>query len=115
MLTKSREIKKDQNSIIKFDCNEGDLQGAGTTQVSLFKTGSQVFATSQAVHQKATLTQTNSNSANNNGVAKIKIYAPLADKKDTKKLIIGVALKGQIQSQVIDDVQAKLDKSKNTR
>ncbi len=108
------EVKKDQNSIIKFDCNEGDLQGAGTTQVGLFKTGSQVFAKSQTVHQKANLNQTNSNSANNYGVVKIKIYAPLADKKDTKKLIIGVALKGQIQSQVIDDVQAELDKSKDS-
>ena len=107
------EIKKDQNSIIKFDCNEGDLQGAGTTQVSLFKTGSQVFATSQAVHQKATLTQTNSNSANNNGVVKIKIYSPMSDKKDAKKLKIAVALDGQIQSQIIDDVQAELDKSKD--
>ncbi len=108
------DIQKDQNSITKFDCNEGDLQDVGTpTVANLFRNSSQVYAKSQGVHQHANLNQMNGNSANN-GVVKIKIYAPLADKKDTKKLIIGVALKGQIQSQVIEDVQAELDKSKDS-
>jgi hypothetical protein len=35
----------------------------------------------------------------------------LADKKDTKKLVIAAMIKGQIQSEVIEDVQAELDKS----
>jgi hypothetical protein len=34
----------------------------------------------------------------------------LADKRDTKKLVIGAMIKGQIQSEVIEDVQAELDK-----
>jgi hypothetical protein len=42
---------------------------------------------------------------------KIKILAPLADKKDTEKLVIASMIKGQIQSEVIEDVQTELDKS----
>ena len=45
---------------------------------------------------------------------KIKILAPLADKKDTEKLVIAAMIKGQIQSEVIEDVQAELDKGKGS-
>ena len=45
---------------------------------------------------------------------KIKIPAPLADKKDTEKLVIAAMIKGQIQSEVIEDVQAELDKGKGS-
>jgi len=38
----------------------------------------------------------------------------LADKKDTEKLIIAAMIKGQLQSEVIEDVQDELDKSKGT-
>ncbi len=57
--------------------------------------------------------QANLNNVNgsNSDTVKIKIYAPLADKKDTKKLVIAAMIKGQIQSEVIEDVQAELDKS----
>ena len=48
----------------------------------------------------------------NDGVVKIKIYSQLADKKDTEKLKLAVALNGQVQSQMIEDVQYELDKSK---
>ena len=51
------------------------------------------------------------NDTTNSDTVKIKILAPLADKKDTEKLVIAVMIKGQIQSQVIEDVQAELDKS----
>ncbi len=37
----------------------------------------------------------------------------MADKKDTEKLVIAAMIKGQIQSEVIEDVQAELDKSKD--
>jgi len=37
----------------------------------------------------------------------------LADKKDTEKLIIAAMIKGQIKSEVIEDVQDELDKSDN--
>ena len=95
--------------ITKFDCNEGDILG-NPTGISLFKSDSQVYSKSQAVYQASL----NTNSSNNNDKVKIKISAPLADKKDTKKLKIGVMVKGQIQSEVIEDVQAELDKNKDS-
>jgi hypothetical protein len=95
--------------ITKFDCNEGDILG-NPTGISLFKSDSQVYSKSQAVYQASL----NTNSSNNSDKVKIKISAPLADKKDTKKLKIGVMVKGQIQSEVIEDVQAELDKNKDS-
>ena len=38
----------------------------------------------------------------------------MADKKDTEKLIIAAMIKGQLQSEVIEDVQDELDKSKSS-
>src|ERR671910_1647610 len=95
--------------ITKFDCNEGDILG-NPTGISLFISDSQVYSKSQAVYQASL----NTNSSNNNDKVKIKISAPLADKKDTKKLKIGVMVKGQIQSEVLEDVQAELDKNKDS-
>ena len=93
--------------ITKFDCNEGDILG-NPTEISLFQSGSQVYAKSQEYYQ-ANLNTINNNS--NSDTVKIKILAPLADKKDTEKLVIAAMIKGQIQSEVIEDVQAELDKS----
>jgi hypothetical protein len=45
---------------------------------------------------------------------KIEILAPLADRKDTEKLKIAAMIKGQIKSEVIGDVRAELDKSKDS-
>ena len=94
-------------SITKFDCNEGDILG-NPTEISLFQSASQVYAKSQEYSQ-ANLNTINNNS--NSDTVKIKILAPLADKKDTEKLIIAAMIKGQIKSEVIEDVQAELDKS----
>ena len=94
-------------SITKFDCNEGDILG-NPTEISLFQSGSQVYAKSQEYYQ-ANLNTINNNS--NSDTVKIKILAPLADKKDTEKLVIAAMIKGQIQSEVIEDVQTELDKS----
>ncbi len=103
-------ILKEFNSLAKFDCNEGDILNIKKpTEIELFKPDSQVYAKSQAVYQ-ATLNNANSS---NSDTVKIKILAPLADKKDTKKLVIAAMIKGQIQSEVIEDVQAELDKSKD--
>jgi hypothetical protein len=103
------DVQQQSRTLIpKFDCNEGDILG-NPTQISLFSSGSQVYAKSQAVYQ-ATLN--NINSSNSNTV-KIKIIAPMADKKDTEKLKIAAMIKGQLKSEVIEDVQAELDKSKN--
>jgi hypothetical protein len=102
--------KEYNSSLTKFDCNEGDILNIKKpTEIELFNPDSQVYAKSQAVYQ-ATLNNVNSS---NSDTVKIKILAPLADKKDTKKLVIGVMIKGQIQSEVIEDVQAELDKSKD--
>jgi hypothetical protein len=105
------DVLKDYKSMIKFDCNEGDLLSTSKpTEIELFKSGSQVYAKSQAVY--GSNLNSNINDPNNDKV-KIKILAPLADKKGTEKLVIGAMIKGQIQSQVIEDVQAELDKSKD--
>ena len=105
------DVLKDYKSLTKFDCNEGDLLSISKpTEIELFKSGSQVYAKSQAVY--AAHLNSNVNDPNSDKV-KIKILAPLADKKGTEKLVIGAMIKGQIQSQVIEDVQAELDKSKS--
>ena len=105
------DVLKDYKSLTKFDCNEGDiLSTSKPTEIELFKSGSQVYAKSQAVyaaHLNSNITDPNSDKV------KIKILAPLADKKGTEKLVIGAMIKGQIQSEVIEDVQAELDKSKD--
>jgi hypothetical protein len=94
--------------ITKFDCNEGDILG-NPTKISLFKSDSQVYSKSQEFYQ-ANLNTVN-NYTKNSDTVKIKILAPLADKKDTEKLVIAAMIKGQIQSEVIEDVQTELDKS----
>ena len=96
--------------ITKFDCNEGDILG-NPTKISLFKSDSQVYSKSQEFYQ-ANLNTVN-NYTTNSDTVKIKILAPLADKKDTEKLVIAAMIKGQIQSEVIEDVQTELDKSDN--
>jgi hypothetical protein len=112
------EVVHDYNSFTeRFDCNESDLVNIDEpTVINLFREGSQVYSSSQAVYQASLNTDSsssNSASNNSNNEVKIKIYAPLSDKKDTEKLIIGAMIKGQIQSEVIEDVQEELDKSKD--
>ena len=112
------EVVHDYNSFTeRFDCNESDLVNIDEpTVINLFREGSQVYSSSQAVYQASLNTDSSSGSSasnNSNNEVKIKIYAPLSDKKDTEKLIIGAMIKGQIQSEVIEDVQEELDKSKD--
>ena len=40
----------------------------------------------------------------------MKIISPLGDRKNTKQLKIAVAIRGQIQTEMINDVQTELDK-----
>src|SRR5687768_7446229 len=102
------DMMTEYNSFAKFDCNEADILNIKKpTEINLFKADSQVYTKSKAVYD-ANLNNLNSS---NSDTVKIKIYAPLADKKDTEKLVIAAMIKGQIQSQVIEDVQAELDKS----
>ena len=65
-----------------------------------------VYKESQAVYQE----NLNANASNNSDKVKIEILAALSDRKDTEKLVIAAMIKGQLQSEVIDDVQAELDK-----
>jgi hypothetical protein len=103
------DVMKNYNSLAKFDCNEGDiLSTSKPTPVRLFQLGSHVYEKTQAVYG-ANINNTVADS--NIDKVKIKILAPLADKKDTEKLVIAAMIKGQIQSEVIDDVQEELDKS----
>ena len=105
------DVSKESTFIPKFDCNEGDiLSTSNPTEISLFESGSQVYSKSQALYESSL--NTINNNINSDSV-KIEILAPLADKKDTEKLIIAAMIKGQIQSEVIEDVQAELDKSDN--
>jgi hypothetical protein len=104
----SKESKTTTTPITKFDCNEGDILG-NPTKISLFKSDSQVYSKSQEFYQ-ANLNAVN-NYTKNSDTVKIKILAPLADKKDTEKLVIAAMIKGQIKSEVIEDVQAELDKT----
>jgi hypothetical protein len=102
------EVQQEYNSITKFDCNEGDLKSIDKpTEISLFSSGSQVYAHSKAVYD-ANLNKTTNDKSD---TVKIEILAPLADRKDTEKLKIAAMIKGQIKSEVIQDVQAELDKS----
>jgi hypothetical protein len=43
-------------------------------------------------------------------IVKIKVYAPLEDRKDLQKLKIIAMVKGQLKSTVIDNVQEEFDK-----
>ena len=107
------DIVVEKNNLLPpFDCNEGDLLHIDSpTQINLFGFGSQVYSKSQAFYE-ATRYIINVNNQNSDTV-KIKILAPLADKRDTEKLKIAAMVKGQIQSEVIEDVQAELAKTKD--
>jgi hypothetical protein len=105
-----KDVINDYNSFTKFDCNESDLVNIDKpTVINLFRSGSMVYSASKAVYDEANLNKPNG--ADTNDKVKIKISAPLADKKNTDKLKIAVMIKGQIQSEVIEDVEAELDKS----
>jgi hypothetical protein len=97
--------------IQNFDCNEGDILG-NPTEISLFSSGSQVYAHSKAMYYANLNTTTNDDKSSD--TVKLEIIAPLADRKDTEKLKIGAMIKGQIKSEVIQDVQSELDKSKSS-
>jgi hypothetical protein len=57
---------------------------------------------------------TTTNDDKSSDTIKLEIIAPLADRKDTEKLKIAAMIKGQIKSEVIQDVQSELDKSKSS-
>lgn len=136
--TDTKITSYDKQGIIEyFDCNEGDIKSTTSpTQISLFKLTSQVYnktSTYYNLHSKpqvlsfATLandsTKTSKDVANlktdiansgdkdsSNKSVKVKIIVPMEDKKDAKKIKVMAMLKGQIKSEIIDDVQKEFDK-----
>ncbi len=136
--TDTKITSYDKQGIIEyFDCNEGDIKSTTSpTQISLFKLTSQVYnktSTYYNLHSKpqvlsfATLandsTKTSKDVANlktdiansgdkdsSNKPVKVKIIVPMEDKKDAKKIKVMAMLKGQIKSEVINDVQKEFDK-----
>ena len=100
----------------KFECNESDIVNIDKpTVINLFRAGSQVYSSSQAVYQPSLDTDSSSstNNSSSSNQVKIKVSVPLSDKKGTEKLVLGVMIKGQIQSEVIENVEDELDKSKD--
>lgn len=112
-----KNVLSEYKELTYFDCNEGDLESSsGATTVSLFKPSSLVYKSTLDFYnaQVAQSIQVGSkvDESSSDDKAIVKIYAPLSDKKDTEKLKIMVMMKGQVQSEVIEDVQEELDKSK---
>ncbi len=116
-----KDLIYEYDSFTNFDCNEGDVLSLDTPNyISLFKPSSQVYLKSLNYHYYAF---TNIGEFDNNYYSYdrygmkyndddkviIKINSPLIDKIDTKKLKVMAMIKGQVQSEVIDDVQAELE------
>jgi hypothetical protein len=125
-----KDLVKEYNTLTYFDCDEGDLLGPGKPTISrLFSTNSLVYSESQNIFNNSSnkysqlLSTNNNNNDNpnqqqildteeeNEEKVKIKIYAPLEDRKNTQKLKIAAMVKGQIKSAIIDDVQKEFDKN----
>ena len=116
-----KDLRYEYDSFTNFDCNEGDILSVDQPNyISLFKPSYQVYLKSKNFHYFA-LNKVdeldNNNYYNyeryemkyNDDPVIIKINSPLIDRIDTKKLKIMAMIKGQIQSEVIDDVQEELE------
>jgi len=98
------------SELTNFDCNEGDMESSSSaTTVSLFKPSSLVYEDSLAFFNAHAGPTSQANDPNEKAV--VKLIVPMSDKKDAEKIKVMVMLKGQIQSEVIEDVQEELDKS----
>ena len=116
-----KDLRYEYDSFTNFDCNEGDILSVDQPNyISLFKPSSQVYLKSKNFHYFA-LNKVdeldNNNYYNyeryemkyNDDSVILKINSPLIDRIDTKKLKIMAMIKGEIQSEVIDDVQEELE------
>jgi hypothetical protein len=115
-----KDLIYEYDSFTNFDCNEGDVLSVDSPNyISLFKPSSQVYLKSENFHYSALnrvgefyndyYSYDGYNKENNDDRVIIKINSPLIDRIDTKKLKLMVMIKGQIQSEVIDDVQYELE------
>jgi hypothetical protein len=118
-----KDLLKEYNYLTYFDCDEGDLTGSDKPTIArLFSPNSLVYKESQNIFNNSSskysqLLSTNNGAKSNSNIEKeekdtvrVKVYAPLEDRKDTKKLKIIAMIKGQIKSAVIDNVQEEFDK-----
>jgi hypothetical protein len=115
-----KDLLKEYNYLTYFDCDEGDLTGSDKPTIArLFSPNSLVYKESQNIFNNSSskysqLLSTNNGAKSNPNIekdtVKVKVYAPLEDRKDTQKLKIIAMIKGQIKSAVIDNVQEEFDK-----
>ena len=115
-----KDLIHEYDSFTNFDCNEGDVLSVDKPNyISLFKPSSQVYLKSENFHYYALnrvgefdndyYSYDRYDTVYNDDPVIIKINSPLIDRIDTKKLKVMVMIKGQIQSEVIDDVQYELE------
>lgn len=106
-----KDINKEYNSILYFDCNEGDVQSSDEINtIGLFKPSSMKYSESKTFYDVQKQQQQQQDVVNMGDKVKINIYVPLADRKDTKEIRIAAMVRGQIQTETIKDVQDELDK-----
>ena len=124
-----KDLKKEYNSILNFDCNEADVQSSdGLNTIRLFKPSSLKYNDTQTffeqnqneqIHPNAEGERTIKDKTNgldnkdNDDKVFIKVISPLGDRKNTKQLKIAAMVRGQIQTELIKDVQKELGKSKD--
>ena len=118
-----KDLTEEYNSLIYFDCDEGDLLGPDKPTISrLFSPSSLVYRDSENVFNNSSskysqLLSTNIHETNKSDLeeekddsVKLKIYSPMEDRKNAQKLKITAMIKGQIKSVMIDDVQEEFNK-----
>lgn len=106
-----KDILKEYNSFIYYDCNEGDLLSTDSpTKLGLFKNFN-VYDKSKVLYDLSQKSIPDPKHKNSDKVL-IKVIVPLSDRKDTEKLMVMAMVKGQIQTAMMD-VQQELDKSKD--
>lgn len=112
-------IVKEDDYILYFDCNEGDVQNSnGENTINLFKPSSMKYSESKALYEQHQNRGMNGTINNKEDKVLLKVMSPLSDRKNTKELKIAAMVRGQIQTGMIKDVQKELHKSNgdtNTR
>src|SRR5215204_6676657 len=109
-----KDLEKEYNSILNYDCNEVDVQSSdGTNTVRLFKPSSMKYSESKALYDEQQQNSGINGTIDNEDDDKvlIKVISPLSDRKNTKELKIAAMVRGQIQTEMIKNVQEELAKS----
>jgi hypothetical protein len=99
-----KDIEKEYNSILNYDCNEADVQSSdGTNTVRLFKPSSMKYSESKALYDEQQQNSGMNRIIDNEDDDKvlIKVISPLSDRKNTKELKIAATVRGQIQTEMI--------------